>query len=59
MYSPLKSIIKHNKYFQRGVKFPLKFPKTNTLAGSLIERASSMLDEIASKTMHKDEEGDQ
>ena len=51
------------------MKFPLKFPKTNTLAGSMIERASSMLDEIAStssmldeiasKTMHKDEEGDQ
>ena len=33
--------------------------KTNILAGGLIERTSSMLDEIASKTVHKDKEGDQ
>ena len=36
----------------------LKSPKTNTLADGLIERTSSMLDEIESKTVHKDEEGD-
>ena len=34
----------------------LKSPKTNTLADGLIERTSSMLDEIESKTMHKDKE---
>ena len=33
--------------------------KTNTLADGLIERTTSMLDEIESKNMHKDEEGDQ
>ena len=32
--------------------------KTNKLADELIERTSFMLDEIESKTMHKDEEGD-
>ena len=36
----------------------LKSPKTKTLADGLIERTSFMLDEIKSKTMHKDEEGD-
>ena len=36
----------------------LKSPKTNTLADGLIERISSMLDEIASKAVHKEEEGD-
>ena len=36
----------------------LKSPKTSTLADGLIERTSSMVDEIASKTEHKDEEGD-
>ena len=36
----------------------LKSPKTNTLADGFIKRTSSMLDEIASKTMHKDKEGD-
>ena len=33
-------------------------PKINTLADGLIERTSSMLDEIETKTVHKDEEGD-
>ena len=33
-------------------------PKTNTLADGLMERTSSMLDEIDSKIVHKDEEGD-
>ena len=33
-------------------------PKTNKLADGLIERASSMLDEIALKTVHKDKESD-
>ena len=37
----------------------LKSLKTKTLADGLIERTSSMLDEIESKTVHKDEEGDQ
>ena len=37
----------------------LKSPKTNILVDELIERTSSMLDEIESKTVHKDEEGDQ
>ena len=32
--------------------------KTNTLADGLITRTSSMLDEIESKTMHNDKEGD-
>ena len=32
--------------------------KTNTLADGLIEKTSSMLDEIASKIVHKDKEGD-
>ena len=32
--------------------------KENTLADGLIERTSSMLDEIESKIVHKDEEGD-
>ena len=35
----------------------LRSPKTNTLADGLIEGTSSMLNEIASKTVHK-EEGD-
>ena len=34
----------------------LKSPKRNTTADGLITRTSSRLDEIASKTMHKDEE---
>ena len=37
----------------------LRSPKKNTLAYGLIERTWSMLDEIESKTMHKDEEKDQ
>ena len=36
-----------------------KSPKTNTLADGLIKRTLSMLDEIESKTIHKNEEGDQ
>ena len=35
-----------------------KSPKTNLLADGLIERTSSILDEIASNTVHKDKEGD-
>ena len=35
----------------------VKSPKTKTADG-LIERTSSMLDEIESKTVHKAEEGD-
>ena len=37
----------------------LKSPKTKTLADELIERTSSILDEIESKTVHKAEVGDQ
>ena len=37
----------------------LKSPKTKTLADGFIERTPSMLNEIESKTAHKDEEGDQ
>ena len=36
----------------------LKSPKTKSLADGLIDRTSSMLDEMESKTVHKDEEGD-
>ena len=32
--------------------------KDNTLVDGLIEKTSSMLDEMKSKTVHKDEEGD-
>ena len=32
--------------------------ETNTVADGLIERTLSMLDEIESKTMHNDREGD-
>ena len=35
----------------------LKSPKTNTADG-LIERTSTVLEEIASKTVHKDKESD-
>ena len=37
----------------------VKVSKTNTLADGLIKRTSSILDDIVSKTMHKDEESDQ
>ena len=33
-------------------------PKTNTLVDGLIEKTSAMLNEMKSKTVHKDEEGD-
>ena len=36
-----------------------KISKDKKLADGLIERTSSMLDETESKTVHKDEEGDQ
>ena len=36
----------------------VKVSKDKKLVGWLIERTSSMLDEIESKTVHKDEEGD-
>ena len=36
----------------------IKSPKTNRLADGLIKRASSFLNKIELKTMHKDEEGD-
>ena len=35
-----------------------KSPKTNLLGGGFIERTSSILNEIASNTVHKDKEGD-
>ena len=37
----------------------IKSPKKNTLADGLTERTSFMFDEIESKTVHKDKEGDQ
>ena len=37
----------------------LKSPKTNTFADGLIERTSPMLDEIESKAMHEEKEGNQ
>ena len=40
------------------VMVDVKCPKTKTLADGLIERTSSMLDEIESKSMHKAEEGE-
>ena len=36
----------------------LKSPKAN-IADGLIERTSTVLEELASKTVHKDEESDQ
>ena len=36
----------------------LKSQKTKTLADGLIDRTSSMLDDIESKTVHEDGEGD-
>ena len=37
----------------------VKVSKDNTLADGLIERTSSMLDEIKSKIVHNKKEGDQ
>ena len=37
----------------------IKCPKTNTLAYGLIKRTSSILDELESKTIQKDEAGHQ
>ena len=36
----------------------LKSQKTKTLADGLIDRTSSLLDDIESKTVHEDGEGD-
>ena len=45
--------------FQISANVPLESPKTKTLADGLIERTSSMLDDIEAKTVHKDKESDQ
>ena len=37
----------------------VKVSKDKHISSRLIKRTSSMLDEIESKTLHKDEEGDQ
>ena len=37
----------------------VKSTNTNTFADGLIKRTSTMIDEIESKTVHNDEEGDQ
>ena len=37
----------------------LKSPKTKTIVDGLIERTTPMLDDIESKTVYRDEEGDQ
>ena len=62
--------LKHDQNFPHGGKAiveqilaseerqTLKSPKTKTLVDGSIERTSSMLDEIESKTVHKDEEDD-
>ena len=61
---------RHVDYFPNRLKIlnsiPVKYWKAayinkneNTLADGLIERTSSKLDEIESKTEHKDEEDDQ
>ena len=42
----------------QSLRWTLKSPKTKKFAGGLIERTSSMLDEIESKTVHIDEEGE-
>ena len=41
-----------------GENFKFKSSKTKILADGLIKRTSSILDEIESKNVHKDEEGD-
>ena len=46
-------------HFAVPLRWKLKPPKTNKLAYGFIERTSSILDEIESKNMHKDEERDQ
>ena len=46
------------EYVSQSLWWTLKSPKTNTLADRLLERTSPMLDEIQSKTVHKDEGGD-
>ena len=40
------------------LKMDVSVSKDNTLVDGLIEKTSSMLDEMKSKTVHKDEEGD-
>ena len=40
------------------IKMSVKTPKTNRLADELIERTLFMLDEIASKAVIKEEDGD-
>ena len=47
------------EYVSQSLWWTLNSPKTNTLADGLIKRTSSMLDEIASKTVHKGKESDQ
>ena len=47
------------EYVSQSVWWMWKSPKKSTLADGLIVKTSSMLDEIESKTMHKDEEGNQ
>ena len=36
----------------------IKVPKDNTLADGLVEKTSSVLDEMEAETVHNDEEGD-
>ena len=46
------------EHVSQSLWWALKPPKTNTLADGLVERTSSILDEIASKTVHREVEDD-
>ena len=46
------------EFVSQSLWWTLKSPMANTLADGLIKRASSPLDEIESKTVDEDEEGD-
>ena len=48
----------HQNRLANPLWWTLKSLKTETLADVLIERTSSMLDKIESKTVHKDEKGE-
>ena len=54
----VRSLVKKN-YSRVPLWWTLKSPMINTLADGLIKRTSSVLDEMESKTMHKDAEADQ
>ena len=47
------------EFLSQSLWWTLKSPKTNTLTDGWIKRTTSMLDEIESKTLYNDKEGDQ